>query len=64
MKLQQLFTESEEVKPEVKYRQNGDKSWTVRVDYGNGKVYTHTNKRRQALVDLVKEKYGPRKFVM
>lgn len=64
MRFKDLFVESEEIKPEIKYRQNGDKSWTVRVDYGNGKVYTHTNKKREPLEKLVKEKYGPRKFVM
>ena len=50
------------VTPEVKYRQSGDGSWTVRVDYGNDRVYVHTNKKRDALEKIVKDRYGPRTF--
>lgn len=50
------------VTPEIKYRESGDKSWTVRIDYGNGRVYVHTNKDKRALEKIVRERYGPKVF--
>lgn len=62
MKLSQLM-ESDPITPEIKYSERGDKSWSVRIDYGNGKVYVHSNKNKKALEKIVKERYGPKKFV-
>lgn len=63
MKFLKELLESEEVTPEVKWRTNGDKSYTVRIDYGNDRVFVHTNKNLKVLQDLVKERYGTKKFV-
>ena len=60
MKIEQLF---EELDPIIKWKQNGDKSWTVRIQYGDDKVYVHTNKKRDALEKIVKERYGKKTFV-
>lgn len=50
------------VTPKITWRTNGDKSYTVRIDYGNDRVYVHTNKNRSALEAIVKDRYGPRHF--
>jgi hypothetical protein len=49
-------------KPTVTYREAGDGSWTVKVDYGNGKVFVHTNKKKAALEKLVSDRYGSKTF--
>lgn len=56
------YDEKKPITPTVKYRVNGDGSYTVRVDYGNGKVFVHSNKSKAALEKIVKEKYGPKVF--
>ncbi len=50
-------------KPSITFRTNGDNSFTMKVDYGNGKVYVHTNKKLKALQDLITARYGARNFV-
>lgn len=63
MKLLKDILESEDklVTPEVKWKTNGDGSYTVRVDYGNDRVFVHTNKKREVLEKILKDRYGPRK---
>lgn len=61
--LKELLEQQEEVTPEVKWKTNGDGSFTIRVDYGNDRVYVHTNKDRKVLERMIKDRYGPRKFV-
>lgn len=62
MKIDELF-EQEEVTPKITWKTNGDGSFTLRVDYGNDRVYVHTNKNRKVLEQMIKDRYGPRKFV-
>lgn len=61
--LKELLEQQKEVTPEIKWKTNGDGSFTIRVDYGNDRVYVHTNKDRKVLERMIKDRYGPRKFV-
>lgn len=54
---------SELIAPKITWRQNGDMSWNVRVDYGNDRVFVHTNKNKKALEKLVNTRYKTRTFV-
>lgn len=51
------------ITPSIKWRTNGDGSYTVRIEYTPDKVFVHTNKNLKALQQLVAERYGPKKFV-
>lgn len=42
----------------ITYRENGDKSWTVRIETPEGKIYVHTNKKRSELEKIVKARYN------
>lgn len=48
--------------PKITYRTNGDKSFTVRIEYTPELVYVHTNFKLRVLQDLVKSRYGPRTY--
>lgn len=63
MKLCEVLAESDLITPTTTWRKVGDGSWVVRVDYGNDRVFVHTNRKREALEKIVKDRYGPRKFV-
>ena len=58
MDLKDIFEGEVEKPVSYKWRQNGDGSHTVRIEYKNGTVRVHTNKNKQVLVKLVKERYG------
>lgn len=45
-------------KPSITYRQNGDKSWNVRVVTSSGGVAVHTRKKRSDLEQIVKARYS------
>ena len=60
MKLNEIF--GEPITPKITWRQLGDKSWTVRIEYDADHVYVHTNKKRDVLEKIVKDRYGPRSF--
>lgn len=62
MNLTDLFESGDPITPKITWKTNGDKSYTVRIEYAPDKVYVHTNKDHRALEKLVKERYGPRKF--
>lgn len=61
MKVTDLF-ESEAITPKITWRTNGDGSTTVRIEYRPDKVYVHSNKKREALEKIVKDRYGPKTF--
>lgn len=46
-----------QTKPSVTYRQNGDKSWNVRIVTASGGVAVHTRKKRSDLEKIVKARY-------
>lgn len=58
MKIDDLFEQEKPTPPEIKWRTNGDGSFTVRVDYGNDRVFVHTNKNRKVLEQIVKDRYS------
>jgi hypothetical protein len=60
MKLIDIFESAEMITPSVKYKQNGDKSWNVVVEYTPERRYVHTNAKREALEKIVKDRYRPR----
>lgn len=62
MKLNELTEAQEPITPKVSWKENGDKSYTVRVEYRPDKVYVHTNKKREVLQAIVKDRYGPKTF--
>lgn len=53
---------SKSVRPSITWRQNGDKSWTIVVDYHmkSGHKHIHSNKNRSALDKIIKDRYGAR----
>jgi hypothetical protein len=51
------------ITPNIKWRTNGDGSYTVRIEYTPDKVYVHTNKNLGVLKKLVADRYGPKTFV-
>jgi len=53
----------EKITPKVTWRVNGDKSHTLRVDYGNDKVYVHSNKDKRVLEKMLRDRYGPAEFM-
>ena len=53
---------SDEITPIYNWRQNGDGSWTVRIEYTPKHIFVYTNKKRQNLEKIVKERYGPKTF--
>lgn len=54
MKVAQIF-ETEQVK--VTYRENGDKSWSAKIETKSGGVLVHTRKKRSELEKLIKQRY-------
>jgi hypothetical protein len=62
MKLTEI-TESETITPTIKWKTNGDNSYTVRIEYTPDKIYVHTNKNAAVLKKLIADRYGPKNFV-
>jgi hypothetical protein len=56
-------TQNELITPSVKYRQLGDGAWLVRIEYTPEHIFIHSNKKRQVLEKIVKDRYGPAKFI-
>lgn len=54
---------TEPITPNIKWRQNGDNSYTIRIEYAPDKVYVHTNKNPEVLKKLIADRYGPKTFV-
>jgi hypothetical protein len=63
MKWSQLSEAGDPITPKITWKTNGDKSFTVRIEYTPEKVYVHTNKKREVLEQIVKDRYGPKTFV-
>lgn len=43
--------------PKITYRENGDKSWNVRIETKSGGIAVHTRKKRSDLEKFVKQRY-------
>lgn len=43
--------------PQVTYRVNGDGSWTVVVQFDDGRRFVHTNKKKVELEKIVNARY-------
>lgn len=73
MKLNEMFGDigGELITPTTTWKQLGDGSFIVRIEYTpdpssslEKKVFVHTGKNRAYLEKLIKDRYGPKKFVM
>lgn len=50
------------IEPTIKWKKNGDNSYTIRIEYTPDKVYVHTNKNPDVLKKLIVDRYGPKTF--
>ena len=65
MKINDIIVENNEpIVPKITWRTNGDKSYTVRIEYTPDKVFVHSNKNPEVLKKLIADRYGPKVFVM
>lgn len=62
MKVAEVLNEVEMPKKEkptsIKYRVNGDGSHSVRIEYSPEKVVVHSNKKKEALEKIVRERHS------
>lgn len=63
MLVSDILNETELTSPKITWRINGDKSYTVRIEYSPEKVFVHTNKNKTVLQKIVNDRYKPAKFV-